>query len=1098
MKQIDAESAELGAAGANTSAGASLAETNNQGPGRALTIRNLLDYCHERSTDLLGLLLVAIAVLAFLDFQALRPQPLDFADLGVPFLYGNPEVYLSNASPWYEMFASLSYETLHQNFGFALNGLDVFSYALAPLGMYLLLDQLRFSRIARIGGSLFFLINPFTLQLAPGYLEYSTFWFAAPIVLALLIRYDRSRARRELLAASLLTFVLLQVNPLDGIRLIVPITLGFWLLPFLKRRGDSVVRVAKDMGVALGLLLVLYVVGDLAAGSANNLGYWFSAGSNASSPLYQFTISQIQFTYQGQSYLNSLTLITVYPGSTMQLLAYSGTLTWVVWILVVGACLAGGTIRAAFRRGRDSQYYLTLLATLTLLVGLEVGISSGYLLPAFNRLPFLLDYEYPTVIQLVQIVIYAVFFGAFINEWPQLFHRFKQWLRTVSPHTQISRTGLRERIVSTPTRPAVRVRRFRRAGPYLRSRLPTVAAVAALVIIPSVPLLEVNRPESVNLSADSSNYLPGYFGEVGGYLHSRSGDSRVLPLPLNYTTILQLESAVPPGGVFGIPYAGVNNPSAYPSVGRVVAVLGAIQNDDFSHLAGLLALNNIEYIVILNLGSASPMSLDSNAYDPYLNGGGSVFLRAFEGAANFSSVVSSSNFAIYRDDLYVTPIVQPGYAYQYRTTSSVALPESDYRGLLENPNLTSSNGWSQWTSCNGSQSKYISYTETGVTLSTCPLNDTYTHIPSQTEIYQWTNLTPLENLSVRVKLNTAGGPLVSLIVIFHNASNLNFSRVFYTTNQTFPTVEPGSNGTFQFQVTSPSDAVGGFFGIQDFGGSNGSAGEATVDSLNVFRAFDYRNSYTFPTFPFDPLTTLVLPFSNQTAALSNTTGEIVGTPTTSAVPEWEAGSLSNDAETGTVYFPVGDWTLNFPCSQGQNASLLLLARPVNATATLVAPGFPGQVVGSGWNHFPTRCSTGEVNATLLVSGIGSIGVESLLAISTAMHASPRAFITPESPLEGTYWINVSNPGIAFIMSMEVSSLQLEQNSSLLGSVQFGGLTVWIVSFGEDGAATITLSGFISLNYAMIGYNVTLLAGAALAVALVVLPSLRHRLLKRER
>jgi hypothetical protein len=955
-------------------------EAGASNTGRVLTIHNILNYGRERLTDLLGLLAVSVVVLSILNYQAFRAQPLSYSDLTVPYLYGTPGLTLSISSPWYAIFTHFAFEVFQSNLGYVVNGVDILSYSLAPVGMYVLLDQLRLSRVARIGGSLFFLFNPFTLDLAAGYLQYSTFWFAAPVIIALLVRYDRSNRFADLLAASLLTFVLLQLNPFAGIRLIAPIAIGFWILPLLTRRVKSLLPISKDVAIAFGTLFGLSVAGSYFSGSLNILGYWFSSGSNTGSSLYQFTISQIQFTYQGQTFLNSLTLLTVYPGSNVEVIGYTGTWPWVVWILALAGCLAAGVTRASYRRGQDSRYYTIFLVTLISLVGFEVGVSSGILIPAFKTLPFLLEYEYPDVLHRIEIVIYAVFFGAFISELPRVLRAIGKRLPFGLRHRVSIRDEPSPSSFDPPTAAKHFARRFRKPPFTSEVGVPIVILAAALIVLPSVSFVVPDQAERINPTTNANNYLPGYFGQIGDYLHSLVGDSRVLPLPLNYSTIIELYSAVPQGRIFGIPYAGLNNPGAYPSPERVSAVLNAVKNQNSSQLAELLALNNIEYVVLFNPGSATPISLISDPYDPYLNGGGGVFLAIFQNAANFSRVLSTANFVILRDDQYSAPLIEPGSAYLYQTLAEGSRMSSISTGLLQNSNLTSRTGWGQWTSCNGSQAQYISYTGAGGQLSTCPLNQTFTGARSQTEIYQWTNLTPYENLTIRGRITTSGNLSVNLIAIFHNASNLNWSRVFYTNNQTFPAVTPAPNGTFEFHVTSPSDTVGGVFGIQDFGPTSGPAGTALVESIDVIKTFGYPTYYSPGAYPFEQLSTLVLPLTEQTAALSSYAGHISGIAPSNVIAPSEANLVSDDSTTGAVYFPSGSWILNLSCPLGANTNLLVLSRPVSATGTLTTAESQIYVITSGWSAFPMTCSGGEADVTLTVRGVGSMGIEALLEV----------------------------------------------------------------------------------------------------------------------
>lgn len=1063
----------------------------------ALTPRNLLSYIRKRSVDFALLFGLAILLLTFLDFRSLKPTPLSYSDLTVPFLYGGWASYLSSASPYYPILARLAFGVAPGNYGYILNATDVYSYAVAPLAVYALLDQLRLSRLARIGGGLFLLANPFTLQLAQGYLEYSTFWIAAPLIIALLLRYNLNGARRDVYCASLLTFLLLQLNPVDGLRLIAPVTLGFWALPFLSRK-HPVASVAKDTLGALGTLLVVSVLGAVFTGGIGSVGYWISSGSNSGSSLYQFTVSQISYTFQGQSFLNSLTMVTVYPGSAMKLANYVGSWPWVLWVATLGASLLAPATLALDGRARLREGFTILLVTLLCLISYEVGVWSGVVGGLFRHLPFLLEYEYPDVIHLIEVVIYSVFFGALVELAPKWGGWTVSRLRAVLLRSRSTANAHADSISHSSPLSARGSWGHNRA----KSRIPgiiQICVVAAVLLLPTVPFFEPSWGGNLNPTRSAANYLPGYYSQIGEYLQSRVGGSRVLPLPLNYSTIIDLYSVVPVGHIFGIPYAGVNNPLAYPTVTATSRLISAIQSANKSALSGLLSVNNIQFIVVVNEKSRLRITIEPSRYNPYLDGGGALFNSLLNGTSNVSLVDEAPGFTIYRNDQYSSPIVQPASFYTYTSSLNDRPSLSTSVGLLTGSNLTSRSDWGQWTSCSGPESNFISYGPGGAQLDTCTLDQTFTGIRSQTEIYQWVNLSPDENISVRGNLTVTGPTEVRLIVIYHNASNLNLSRSFYTENQTFPIVAPDPNGSFQFQFTSPPDALGGVFGIQDFGVTEGKGGIATIHEFNVFREFSYLKAYRPASFPFPPNAALALPQSNQTDAISTLAGQVTTYAPANTLTIAETSELSDNPATGTAYLPAGSWTLEVLCPARSARELYALIQQLNSSATVsdgVAPSYP---LLSGWNQIPFDCVTSMTNLTVNISGTGAVALMEIQAWSPPPPSSvPRVSVTAQSSLGDGYVVSSSQSGVVVLILGQNSQAEHFRDSTLLSQVITQGISVWIVTFSPSGSFIVVLRGIAIVETGAIAYNLTLFIAGGILLGVAVSSRFRGLLTRGRR
>jgi hypothetical protein len=1048
--------------------------------------------------DSLLVLALGVAILTFVDLHALTDRALDYSDLTVPFLRGSALAQLSAPNPWYSLFVHGAYLLLPGGYGAVLNVVDVYSFALAPATMLVLLRALGVSRLPRLAGAMFYLANPVVLaQAAPGFFSWSLFFIFAPLVLGAFVVYEQTNAFRWLVVGLLLVVVLLQLDPFDGLRLIAPLLVGALAVPWFTRRVKSAIRMGLDYVAGLSIFGALVAIGLYP--SVARLGYDFSAGSASSSAFYAFHIANVKFTYHAQDLPNSLSGLTLYPTGPLAHLGYADTAVWAMWFAVILAALAAAVLTCLFEgRLSPSPHRATLLAylgTVAVLVGLQAGISSGALLGIFRPAPFLFDYEYPTIFNYVQIVLYAVFFALLVEGVGKVVRALRPEAVTRASRFSFA-SGNYILITGRSSRPPLGASRPD-GGARLRRWcvvLATVGATTLVLVAVNLPIVTGGPDNPQNPTTSAASFLPAYYSQLGAFFSSQPGSYRVLPLPLNYSTIIWLESALPLNRVFGIPYAGLNSPGTYPNFTVLLTAMQAVLSNDSSSLAQLLAQDNVRYVVVAAPVASGPLKLASTNYNAYLTGGTKQFLEIFDAAPGFTSALQEANFTVFSDALYSTPVDLPPSVFAYNTSLGPNLgPPPPPKELVTDSNMSTSGPWTTWTSCAGPKANYITFGALAVALRTCVGADatgSSTHTP-QTELYQRIAVFPGERLSAEVNFTdpSVGDP--SLIVIFHNATN---TGNFYSSQQYFPTVTDLDAAHFFYNVTAPVAATFAYVGLQAFNSSSSTA-NVSLNGLNVFNQFVLSNVSAYTDVPVVQAGSVLVPNAGAILPLARYFHTLVESSPSTTLAPMDISDILGDTPAGIVFLPAGSWSFVLPCDPGGSLQVFADTQLLGGNASLNGSEGGRALSSAGWTEIADSCSGLSYSVNVTVSAGGTVALPELFALYGPAAGSPAADLTATADGPATYRVSASTPGLAVIYSAEVATLHPQGGAQALASLPLEGGTLFVVNVTGESAVVVVFPELEPQNAVTVLSNVVALWVAVAGLAVFLSRRLYGRVLR---
>jgi hypothetical protein len=936
------------------------------------------------------------------------------------------------------------YVTLGTGYGGALNVIDVYSYALAPIAMLVLLRELHISRIGSACGGAFLLFNPVTLWVAaPGFVTWSLFFILGPLALTALVRYERTNDSSFLVLGLLVSLLLIQLDPLDGLRLIAPLIAGVLILPFATRRVVSLRRMAGHYVLALSLFAVLWI--GILSLSSGQLSSWYSLGSTTASSFYQFHLSNVKFTYQSQGLINSLAALNPYPGSELSNLGYAGTLAYWTWFVVIVASIC----TAVLRRHKEAIYFRVFLVSAVALASFQVGVSTGLLDPIFSSFPPLFDYEYPSIINYIQIVFYAALFGLLVDTTIRF---FQVTLLESRPNRVVLSLGTRFAIVEVGTGSPSRKRRH---SLYLPAVTAVICAVLVLTMV-NVPGITNARSKAVNPTEDSQDYLPAFYNNLDSFFANHQGDYRILPLPLNYTTIIQLYSVVPLTRIFGIPYGGLNSPGIFPNSTLLLSALTNIASNRGIGFAQELARDNVRYVVILNPARSAQIQLSSTYYNSYISGGGLEFVNFLERAGGFAQVISSTNYIVFENQRYIAPVVAADQVVSYGMAgNSPKEPTDSVRNLTVNSTFSGSGGWGYWTSCAGPRSNFVYFSNRSVTLSTCPgssATGAETHTP-QTEIYQIVPTFPGAQLTVTARATAYSSGLFSFIVIFYNESD---SANFYTSQQYFPVFDVVPNRILSYTVTAPPGATSVNVGVNLLN----SSGEVASVSLNLLEGSTVLTRGTSAAYANLPI------LSGDGFAISSDKLPPGAATLFPAVrefsPAWlispnELEKLLGTTPNGTIYLSSGVWNLTLPCATGSSFLTYLWLSETNTSINLSSSRLEYGPYESGWASIPVGClGAQETNVTLRVTGRGYAALLGVFLYFSEHAAPPLATGLIETEPDGSIRVTSTAAGILALYTVESFQVFTNYPAKLLYEVPMTGATLIILNVTDSATLFISL------------------------------------------
>lgn len=1054
----------------------------------------LVRWWHSLGVDSLAAFGLGALVLTFIDLHALTNRALDYGDLTVPYLRGTALAELSAPNPWYSLLAKATFLIAPGGYGLVLNVVDVYSFALAPVAMLVLLRQFGVPRVPRFAGAMFYLVNPVVLaEASPGFYSWSLFLILAPLILAALVAYEQANGLRYLLVGLLLVVVLLQLDPTDGLRLIAPLLVGSLALPWLTRRVKPARRMALDYAAALVLLGALLAI-DLLP-SVARLSYDFSAGSTSSSTFFAFHMANVTFTYHAQTLANSLSALALYPTGHLAQLGYADTAVWALWLVIIVLAMAMTAVACLFE-GRFSHepnraHYATFLGLAGVLVGLQVGISTGVLLGMFRHAPFLFDYEYPTIFNYIQIVLYTVFFAVLVDRSGRIIRGLLPSSETRA--TRFSLGGANYILIVGRTaraRPAAA-----RGGSPVARRLAgpgvTLAVVAVLLLAANYPTFSRGSNDSLNPTTDSASFLPAYYSQLGSFFLSQGGVYRVLPLPLNYSSIIWLESALPHERIFGIPYAGVNSPGEYPNSTVLLTVLQAIVANATAGLAQLLAQDNVRYVLVENPETTTPFKLDTSGYNIYLTGGGRDFLEVFGSAPGFQEAASSPNYVVLEDTLYAAPAVVPPDVITYSAeTAGTVGPSPPPRELLIDSNLSSAAAWTSWTSCAGPKSSYIDFGTLEVSLRDCSGPDatgSSTHTP-QTEIYQRTAVFPGERLILEANLSGGAVGDATLIVIFHNATD---DSGFYSSQQYFPSVTDLAAAHYFYNVTAPPAATYAYVGIQTFN-SSGAIANVTLSGFDAFSQYAFANVTAYAGVPVVTSGTVLVADQGAIVALAPYYSTVVEASPSETLEASQVPLALGTTASGTLFVGAGWWNFSLPCRTGGTSEDYADLAPSDVNATFNGSLHGASVNASGWLGIPGSCAGGSSFVSLEVNGAGYVGVSALFTLSGPSSGSETATVTLVPTSTAAYRLTASAPGLASLYTVEVALLNPSGSARVVASAPLNGGRLYVLNVSVGSSVVVVFPILEPVSSVTVVSNIAVMVLAAGGLVLLASQRLYRR------
>ena len=219
-------------------------------------------------------------------------------------------------------------------------------------------------------------------------------------------------------------------------------------------------------------------------------------------------------------------------------------------------------------------------------------------------------YNYPLFFNIIQLIIYTIFFALFTQV---LFKKTHSFLN----------------------HPKLRLSVF-------RANFSKFFAVIVLIVIivPSIPILE--NPGGALNNTPKNVSMPSYVNCMAGFFKDRQ-NSKVLILPSNVTTLNYLDYMVPYHNVYGFPYDYQVFPSEFPNVSVFSNLTNAFYNSNHSEISTILESQRVGYVVVLNPTQAYPIVPAQTS----VNGGGKNFARIMNGTRNYSPLVITENYIIY-------------------------------------------------------------------------------------------------------------------------------------------------------------------------------------------------------------------------------------------------------------------------------------------------------------------------------------------------------------------------------------------------------------------------------------------------------------------
>ena len=577
----------------------------------------------SRLVDLISILvsiLVVFELVYFMHRNLFINSPLIYGDAGISNLNNSVLYTLGYSSPWFNIIYIISFHYFNSYFGFIYNNLGLIPIFLMPASMYFLLKKLEKSVVARIAGSILYVVNP--IVMVWGGSEYGGPLLFLPLIAISVLSYIENGKTINLLYAAILFFLLETFLGVPEIKLVLPFLIAFILILLIKNFKKNLLARFAD------ILLAVFLSVTISLPLILNIGSSFIQYSNAfsqSSNLYYFEKGLVEYVFQSSNIQNSFMGLNIYSGTYLQTINYGKSWSSLIWFLVV----LSSTISASLYAGKFRLFYRALLILLGIFVIFQFGVYTGTFL-WFYHSSLVVIYNYPLFFDEMQMFIYSIFFAEFIEVALKKIRRNSEKisLKWFKLHTN-----------------------------------KIIAVLAIIVIIfASLPILVDSNGDGALNSNPAQYAMPHYWDSIITDLASYQ-NYKTLVLPNNDTTLTYLDAAMPYTQVYGLPY----NFQAFPNEFPKVSVFSNLSNDfasnNVSGVSNILLNQSIGLIVVVNMES----NLTITSLPTAIYGGGKYFSEIVNSTKLYSIVKETPQYILYK------------YNYNFNKTANVKLTSSIHK-----------------------------------------------------------------------------------------------------------------------------------------------------------------------------------------------------------------------------------------------------------------------------------------------------------------------------------------------------------------------------------------------------------------------------------
>jgi hypothetical protein len=746
--------------------------------------------------DYLLVWVLTVLVLAIFYHTYLTNNPIDIPDDILPTLSKNWGVILSGTEPWYSLFINFLYFYDRPTFGISVNILQVFLISAAPITMYILLKEIRIPRHLRIVLSIFYVLNsiifPNIFIFNP--LMWPEFYIFMPLFGLLLLKFQKSGDFIYLFYfVMLISFYMeVQTSPnFYNVRLILP----FFGLLFLassyyglnKNTAPLKEKIPRYFTLLVALFLLNIVPILFALGYTNQVS---TLPTRNILSFYSFHIANVIFTYQSQNLFFAISGLVVYPSYSNSFLEgyhqlfFSFTIAFVLFILVMLFI----SIWASLRKFGEYRFIWPLILSAIFIWIFIASIQSGILLPEFKISNAFFLWEYPgyleTPLMFLYVIICAYSLSFLLNA-----KRNKVGL------TQITKS----------------MRSINRKN---RKSILLFAAVFSVLLLSFSPIIATYSHGFPPPS--KSSILPDDYGSLQKFFSNKSGNYKILPVPVNESIYTRLETIVNPDKVYVLPYAYQNNPLAYPNVTLYNNLYGDISSSNLSSFQQLLTSAFIKYIIVFN---------SSQNYK---------YVREFANLNYMSLVLNETEFTIFQYKSFSEAIVSEPVAVENSVQEITGVDRTGNISQINSSVNISSLGF------NSSVSNYtpLKFANQGLNLSVLNVNN---GAIQYSEIYKFAYIPPGADLRVSVHIISQFNSKSYLLLIYHNNLSRVSSNSIYSNNQSYIPIPINFVGNFIVNTTAPTDAEYLYFGILTLNMTrgNGSLLFSRISINNVVNTLNY-------------------------------------------------------------------------------------------------------------------------------------------------------------------------------------------------------------------------------------------------------------------